>query len=293
MRPATSTEFSQRAARVGFQVAFVADQVTTVWAPTGIALAALLVLGSMAITEVLFGEMLGPAFGRGPLHYVVFPFASVAAVRFGQPATALPARGGRCDRSSSVFRQSPSGTPRAAQVRSLARSSPGPDPVADVDAAGVELTLELPDTSPCCERLTGQRRRGAAHAVGDSRQRARVVCHVLQRRMDTGLHHALRPERRCQRITPARPPRDGVAGQLRIGQHLGYFRRSSRVRPSVGVTITYAVWAAEGWFTFERRPSCWSLVCACSQGGRSTLSCVQRTSAASSHQSRSFRMTGP
>src|SRR5688500_2591109 len=33
------------AARLGFQLAFVAEQVTTVWAPTGIAIAALLLWG--------------------------------------------------------------------------------------------------------------------------------------------------------------------------------------------------------------------------------------------------------
>ena len=47
------------------------------------------VVGSIAITQVVFGELLGVTFGDGVLHYVVFPLAVATAVRFGQPATAL------------------------------------------------------------------------------------------------------------------------------------------------------------------------------------------------------------
>src|SRR5688572_24628771 len=49
----------------------------------------LLILTAVAVTEIVFGEHLGPLVGRAPLHYVVFPFVVVAAVRFGQPTTAM------------------------------------------------------------------------------------------------------------------------------------------------------------------------------------------------------------
>jgi integral membrane sensor domain MASE1 len=51
--------------------------------------AAALTLAGVGITQVVFGEALGPFFGRGPLHYLLFPLVVVAAVRPGQPATAL------------------------------------------------------------------------------------------------------------------------------------------------------------------------------------------------------------
>ena len=49
---------------------------------------ALLLLASLAITQVVFGHTLG-SFGEGLLHYLVFPLVGSAAVRFGQPTTAL------------------------------------------------------------------------------------------------------------------------------------------------------------------------------------------------------------
>jgi integral membrane sensor domain MASE1 len=51
--------------------------------------AGLLILSAVIVTEIVFGQLLGPLFARGPLHYVIFPFVVVAAVRFGQPAAAL------------------------------------------------------------------------------------------------------------------------------------------------------------------------------------------------------------
>ena len=56
-------------------------------------LAGALTLAGVAITEIVFGEMLGPILGRGPLHYLLFPLVIVAAVRPGQPATALVVAG--------------------------------------------------------------------------------------------------------------------------------------------------------------------------------------------------------
>jgi integral membrane sensor domain MASE1 len=46
------------AAAVGFRLAFVAEQVTTVWAPTGIALAALLLGGLRLWPAVWIGALL-------------------------------------------------------------------------------------------------------------------------------------------------------------------------------------------------------------------------------------------
>jgi PAS domain S-box-containing protein len=50
---------------------------------------AVLAASALAITELIFSDVLGPTFGRGPLHYVLFPLVILAAVRFGQPATSL------------------------------------------------------------------------------------------------------------------------------------------------------------------------------------------------------------
>jgi integral membrane sensor domain MASE1 len=55
------------AARLGFRVAFVAEQVTTVWAPTGIAEAALLLWGRSLWPAVWLGAFLANAGARLPL----------------------------------------------------------------------------------------------------------------------------------------------------------------------------------------------------------------------------------
>ena len=49
----------------------------------------LLVVGTAAISQVVFGQVFGPAIGHHPLEYVIFPFVITAAVRLGQPAAAL------------------------------------------------------------------------------------------------------------------------------------------------------------------------------------------------------------
>jgi two-component system, NarL family, sensor histidine kinase FusK len=48
-----------------------------------------LVLGCMAIAQVVFGHLFQTSPGHHPLEYVVFPFVIAAAVRAGQPATSL------------------------------------------------------------------------------------------------------------------------------------------------------------------------------------------------------------
>jgi PAS domain S-box-containing protein len=55
------------AARAGFQLAFVAEQVTTVWAPTGIAIAALLLGGLRFWPAVWVGAALANSFTAAPL----------------------------------------------------------------------------------------------------------------------------------------------------------------------------------------------------------------------------------
>jgi integral membrane sensor domain MASE1 len=55
------------AARLGFALAFVAEQVTTVWAPTGIAVAALLLGGRRLWPAVYAGAFLANAATNAPL----------------------------------------------------------------------------------------------------------------------------------------------------------------------------------------------------------------------------------
>ena len=60
------------AAQLGFQVAFVAEQVTTVWAPTGIALAALLLCGVRLWPAIWAGAFLANAGSDAPLWTAFF-----------------------------------------------------------------------------------------------------------------------------------------------------------------------------------------------------------------------------
>src|SRR5688500_11066644 len=119
--------------------------------------AGLLILSAVFVTEVVFGQLLGPFFARGPLHYVIFPFVVVAAVRFGQPAAALL-----------VLATS------AVTIWHTVRGS-GPFASADIQEGlvllqifmGVLASTELLLAAAMTERQTSQRRRGAAHAVGE------------------------------------------------------------------------------------------------------------------------------
>ena len=56
---------------------------------------------------------------------------------------------------------------------------------------------------------------------------------------------------------------------------LRYLKRTSRLAPGVGSGMVYAVWAADGWYTFDGRPSCCIRRCASSQEGSSVPACVQ------------------
>ena len=111
----------------------------------------------MVVTEAVFGQTLGPLFGRGPLHYVIFPFVVVAAVRFGQPAAAML-----------VLATS------AMTIWHTVRAT-GPFASPDIHEGlvllqifmGVLASTELLLAAAMTERQTSQKRRSAAHAVGE------------------------------------------------------------------------------------------------------------------------------
>src|SRR5437762_10790870 len=70
------------AAKLGFVFAFVAKQVTVVWPPTGIALAALLVLGPRAWPGITLGAFLANA----TLHQ---PTSTAGGIAVGNPLEAI------------------------------------------------------------------------------------------------------------------------------------------------------------------------------------------------------------
>lgn len=111
----------------------------------------------MVMAQIVFGPALGGAFGGGLLHYIVFPLVVIAAVRFGQPATALVVLG--------------------LSAIAIWNAVRGAGPFASTDMhrslvllqtlmallAGTGLLL----AASMAERLTGERRRGAASAAGE------------------------------------------------------------------------------------------------------------------------------
>jgi PAS domain S-box-containing protein len=122
------------------------------WIETG-----LLVIGTVATTQAVFGELFGPAIGHHPLEYVVFLFVIGAAVRLGQPATALVVLGA-------------SGVTIWNTVRGA-----GPFAGSEVHQSlvllqvfmGVLAGTGLLLAAAIAERKTSERRRAAAHAVGE------------------------------------------------------------------------------------------------------------------------------
>ena len=117
----------------------------------------LLILAAVIVTEIVFGQLLSPLFARGPLHYVIFPFVVVAAVRFGQPAAAMLVL-----------------ATTAVTIWHTVRAT-GPFASADIQQGlvllqifmGVLASTELLLAAAMTERQTSLRRRGAAHAVGE------------------------------------------------------------------------------------------------------------------------------
>ena len=126
---------------------------------------ALLVLGSVAATHVVFGELVGPTAGHHPLEYVIFPFLITAAVRYGQPATALVVFGGA--------------------VVAIANTLQGSGPFADAEVhqslvllqvfMGVVAGTGVVLAAAIAERETSDRRRAAAHAVSEVLASARTL----------------------------------------------------------------------------------------------------------------------
>ncbi|HUR32465.1 MAG TPA: MASE1 domain-containing protein [Vicinamibacterales bacterium] len=117
----------------------------------------LLVAGGVLATEIVFGQWFGPTRGNHPLEYVTFPFVIAAAVRARQPVTALVVLG--------------------ASIVTIWNTALGAGPFASGEMhqslvllqafmavmAGTGLLL----AAAIAERETGERRRAAAHAVGE------------------------------------------------------------------------------------------------------------------------------
>jgi len=117
----------------------------------------LLVAGTAAVTQVVFGEVFGPDIGHHPLEYVVFLFVIAAAVRLGHPATALVVL--------------------SASAVTIWNTVQGAGPFAGSEVhqslillqvfMGVLAGTGLLLAAAIEERKTGERRRAAAHAVGE------------------------------------------------------------------------------------------------------------------------------
>jgi PAS domain S-box-containing protein len=117
----------------------------------------LLVVGTVATTQVVFGEVLGPAIGHHPLEYIVFLFVIGAAVRLGHPATALVVL-----------------TASGVTIWNTVRGA-GPFAGSEVHQSlillqvfmGVLAGAGLLLAAAIAERKTSERRRAAAYAVGE------------------------------------------------------------------------------------------------------------------------------
>ena len=118
---------------------------------------ALLVAGTAAMTQVVFGELLGLGSGHHPFEYVVFLFVIAAAVRLGHPATALVVLSASgVTIWNTVHGAGPFAGPAVHQSLILLQVFMGV-------LAGTGLLL----AAAIEERRTSERRRTAAHAVGE------------------------------------------------------------------------------------------------------------------------------
>ena len=114
------------------------------------------VLGSVLLTHAVFGTPPGPSSRHTPLEYVVFPFVIAAAVRLGQPATSLVVLGVSAVTIWNTVRgHGPFGAADARDSLFLLQVFIGV-----LAGTGVLLAAAI------AERRTGERRRSAAHAVG-------------------------------------------------------------------------------------------------------------------------------
>ena len=116
-----------------------------------------LVLGCVVMTELIFGHLFRSGAGHHPLEYVIFPFVVAAAVRVGQPATALVTLGAS-----------------AVTIWNTIRGT-GPFAGGDVHQdlillqvfTGVLAGTGLLLAAAMAEQKTGERRRSAVHALGE------------------------------------------------------------------------------------------------------------------------------
>ena len=121
-----------------------------------------LVLGCIATTQVVFGHLFQASPAHHPLEYVVFPFVIAAAVRAGQPATALVILG--------------------ASAVSIWNTTHNSGPFAGTDLHQGLILLQvflgvlggtgLLLAAATAEQKTGEQRRAAVHAVGEALARA-------------------------------------------------------------------------------------------------------------------------
>ena len=122
------------------------------WVETG-----LLLTAATVATEIVFGQLFGPALARRPLQYIVFPFAILAAVRLGQPATSFVVFGASLVAIWNTVRGvGPFASPQVHESLILLQVYMGV-------LAGTGLLL----AAAIAERRTGERRRAASLAVGE------------------------------------------------------------------------------------------------------------------------------
>ncbi|MET0164789.1 MAG: MASE1 domain-containing protein, partial [Vicinamibacterales bacterium] len=122
------------------------------WVETG-----LLLTAAALVTEIVFGQLFGPALARRPLQYIVFPFAILAAVRLGQPATSFVVFGASLVAIwNTVSGVGPFASTEVHESLILLQTFMGV-------LAGTGLLL----AAAIAERRTGERRRAASLAVGE------------------------------------------------------------------------------------------------------------------------------
>jgi PAS domain S-box-containing protein len=118
---------------------------------------ALLLTIVTVVTEIVFGQLFGPTLARRPLQYIVFPFAILAAVRLGQPATSLVVFGTSLVAIwNTVLGVGPFASSEVHESLIFLQAFMG-------ILAGTGLLL----AAAIAERQTGERRRAAALAVGE------------------------------------------------------------------------------------------------------------------------------
>ena len=138
-------------------------RVRTAWSRRDVAETCLFVVSAAVLTEIVFGRIFSRIVGQHPLEYVIFCFVIVAAVRRGQPTTALVVL--------------------AASAVTISNTVHGTGPFAGVPVhqslillqvyMGVLAGTGLLLAAAIAERRTSERRRATAYAVGEVLANAR------------------------------------------------------------------------------------------------------------------------